>query len=404
MLSFFPTPYPDECWYSILCRYHVRSGNVFVQKTFEELFRKKNHASISSIFPNNTIYDVSQQLPSSVFNVKDIIINHTAFSYFSRMYSLEKKYKLLQDIINGNATPLFNATKFEQGKHKLKYCPICCEEDEEKYGENYWHLQHQLPLTDICLKHKCYLKSYLYRYKDELNYDFLLLDKLLDKEITYAVNDWRLEIAKMVYEYQHMPLDVGPTNGYNNLTAKLINLGYSSKKRKTNQSLNPVKIHSDLIKYFGDKLVKQYFGDITQHYVLLRIHNWRLTSPERYILLAVMIGQTAQETFQKEQIENETQKKILLLKNTGICYSKKYIADQLGIKVYQLDTVIQELGISPFWKQEKNIINVKTEIIKTSVTIEDKKEIDQFVKELGYANRAEFIYNCIKKEMNKIKV
>ena len=25
MLQYFPTPYPDELWYSILGRYHVRS-------------------------------------------------------------------------------------------------------------------------------------------------------------------------------------------------------------------------------------------------------------------------------------------------------------------------------------------------------------------------------------------
>lgn len=27
MISFFPSPYPDELWYSVICRYHVHSGN-----------------------------------------------------------------------------------------------------------------------------------------------------------------------------------------------------------------------------------------------------------------------------------------------------------------------------------------------------------------------------------------
>ena len=27
MIPFFPTPYPDELWYSVICRYHIRSGN-----------------------------------------------------------------------------------------------------------------------------------------------------------------------------------------------------------------------------------------------------------------------------------------------------------------------------------------------------------------------------------------
>jgi hypothetical protein len=28
MLSFFPTPYPDEILYSVFARYHARSGNI----------------------------------------------------------------------------------------------------------------------------------------------------------------------------------------------------------------------------------------------------------------------------------------------------------------------------------------------------------------------------------------
>ena len=27
MIPFFPAPYPDELWYSVICRYHIRSGN-----------------------------------------------------------------------------------------------------------------------------------------------------------------------------------------------------------------------------------------------------------------------------------------------------------------------------------------------------------------------------------------
>lgn len=33
MLTYFPTPYPGEWWYSVLCRYHVRSGHAKHQTT-----------------------------------------------------------------------------------------------------------------------------------------------------------------------------------------------------------------------------------------------------------------------------------------------------------------------------------------------------------------------------------
>ena len=40
LLGFFPTPYPDEIFYSVLCRYHVRNGIPSVYKTNRELWGK----------------------------------------------------------------------------------------------------------------------------------------------------------------------------------------------------------------------------------------------------------------------------------------------------------------------------------------------------------------------------
>lgn len=38
MISFFPVPYPDELWYSVICRYHVRSGNYCAKHTMQQLY------------------------------------------------------------------------------------------------------------------------------------------------------------------------------------------------------------------------------------------------------------------------------------------------------------------------------------------------------------------------------
>jgi hypothetical protein len=36
--GFFPTPYPDECYYSVLCRYFIRSGNTSYKRATRKLF------------------------------------------------------------------------------------------------------------------------------------------------------------------------------------------------------------------------------------------------------------------------------------------------------------------------------------------------------------------------------
>ena len=45
MISFFPMPYPDELWYSVICRYHIRSGNPSFKYSIRELYGA-NHINV----------------------------------------------------------------------------------------------------------------------------------------------------------------------------------------------------------------------------------------------------------------------------------------------------------------------------------------------------------------------
>ena len=40
MIGFFSSPYPDELWYSVICRYHVHSGNYCAKHTMREVTPK----------------------------------------------------------------------------------------------------------------------------------------------------------------------------------------------------------------------------------------------------------------------------------------------------------------------------------------------------------------------------
>ena len=66
MLTYFPTPYPGEWWYSVLCRYHVRSGNTKQQTTVQELFPGRTRAAIGSVLPNNTMKQIISQLSPGI--------------------------------------------------------------------------------------------------------------------------------------------------------------------------------------------------------------------------------------------------------------------------------------------------------------------------------------------------
>ena len=81
MLQYFPTPYPDELWYSILGRYHVRSGNPNSATTFRELFGEESVGGMGNFLPNCGIRRVAEKLPEGVLDERDIALHHTLFPF-----------------------------------------------------------------------------------------------------------------------------------------------------------------------------------------------------------------------------------------------------------------------------------------------------------------------------------
>ena len=90
MLQYFPTPYPDELWYSVLGRYHVRSGNPNSATTLRELFGVESVGGMGNFLPNCGIRRVAEKLPEGVLDEREVALNHTLFLPFSGL-SNERK-------------------------------------------------------------------------------------------------------------------------------------------------------------------------------------------------------------------------------------------------------------------------------------------------------------------------
>ena len=72
----------------------------------------------------------------------------------------------------------------------LKFCPLCLEEDRNKYGEAYWHRHHQIPGILVCLKHEiALLDSQVLIGADSIHYHGASLDNCLtNSPIKYSSN------------------------------------------------------------------------------------------------------------------------------------------------------------------------------------------------------------------------
>jgi len=158
MVGFFPTPYPDECLYSILCRYYAHSGNSAFEACLKELFGNVLNITLSIFLPMRIECLDEWVSPLSGITRNSITLNNTLYSYWYICYSPSFRAKMDRVIDGGISEIDTNKEGALQSRRSwakyLKYCPFCVADDNAVYGETYWHRQHQLSEILYCTKHQ----------------------------------------------------------------------------------------------------------------------------------------------------------------------------------------------------------------------------------------------------------
>ena len=160
-LPFFPTPYPDECFYSILCRYHVRSGAPTSASTIKNLFGK-NRVIASTLHTAFRAEYIERWIPpSSEISSERIVYEHSSYQY-SLLCVIDSALRypspwLKESLKKYLDIPYSKLYGYGQrvGKHHgaLCYCPACADEERQVYGEPYWHVLHQMDGVEFCPVH-----------------------------------------------------------------------------------------------------------------------------------------------------------------------------------------------------------------------------------------------------------
>lgn len=393
MLQFFPTPYPDELWYNVLCRYHVRTGNATSAVTFRELFGGVDHAALGSFLPNRLINDIVKQLPEGIINVEDIALNHTLFKYIFRFQPLEVKQRLL-DMTKDTKIDFPVKISKPSGMSELKSCPFCIREDAEQYGESYWHLSHQIPYVTVCHKHKCRLRSRQNLYKNELNNNFVSPD-CSGGELDYNIPKSEIEFTEMLTRYLELSLEVGLTEGYSNLYEGLVNAGYGIARKDKNYTIDFGRISKDMCEKFGEGFIFEHFGSTKLTAAMFgQIRNWIRKFPERYAILAVFISQEPGVTFSQTRSENRIDKQFRELYESGLPYSKKYVCETLGVTERQLDIIAHNLRIEPFWRRRLRL-EEKNNNLNLTLSSAERQTIEDYVEQYGFSSASGFLLYCM---------
>ena len=164
MLSFFPKLYPDELLYSGLARYHIRSGNKSFAQTDIELLGYHCQQISKVALPSNLGYLVKHLPLGSKLTVDNFIQNHTLYPFYTTFLTPQEAW-----LVRDSMKKKFNSSIFKIAKVAftstgdvtkfLIFCPLCLEEDTQKYGEAYWHRMHQIPGVFVCLIHGIALQN-----------------------------------------------------------------------------------------------------------------------------------------------------------------------------------------------------------------------------------------------------
>ena len=182
MFSFFPTPYPDELFYSIITRYHIRSGNKNFQQTLFELLGYSPQQLCNIELPNNLIFLVKHLPIASRHSVQSLICDHTLYPFYKSFLTQPEAFFLKEMLAKKANKPILKIAKISINEKRetrqfLKFCRQCLEQDIQRYGEAYWHCIHQVPGVLVCPIHSLILQKSLVLLKEGYLEDVLKVSR-----------------------------------------------------------------------------------------------------------------------------------------------------------------------------------------------------------------------------------
>ena len=396
----FPSPYPDELFYSVLCRYYLSSGIKEHYLVKKQLFGTKAGVKMATLYPNATIHAILSQLPEKVFDGRDMILHHTPFLYYARMYPQQEREALLDDLLQGRGkTPTHLWKTFPKDDYALRYCPLCIQEDTKIYGEPYYHVEHQIPLSSVCVRHRCRLKQIAVdNPRVSMNNCFFPLSTMeIDRETDMDVTPAELRVSELVREYWRLPASVSPP-ACNNLYQTLLNEGYREIVRQAGVIVDKAKLYTALCDYHGAETVAKRFGTSITTSMMNRIKTWEQLLPDRYILIQAMLGLHIKTVFGPEPIRDKLREKIERMAKQGGFYTLRQVAKDMNLKQYEVNAILRYYDMDPFWREVPagKSQTARTGILRCTVDETELERIRQYSQELGYHCAGAFALDCIR--------
>ncbi|HEY7419442.1 MAG TPA: TniQ family protein, partial [Ktedonobacteraceae bacterium] len=156
MIGCFPSPHPDELFYSICARYAKRVHYHRKAAVMQELFGSGFEKGAIDL-PTHLDVLIAALPPKHPYSVDRFIGEHTLLPFYRPFLPAERLRRLREEMAGENAVGIYYRFGFRKGSVKparyLRYCPSCAMEDRIRVGETYWHRIPQLPGILVCPTH-----------------------------------------------------------------------------------------------------------------------------------------------------------------------------------------------------------------------------------------------------------
>lgn len=310
MIIQFPTPYPDELLYSIIARYHIRSGNVFWKHTLEDLFGKRT-ISATAFLPSG-IESLVQHLPqNTTLTAQALIEAHTMYPFYTVFLPTEKAQSIYESMMSDDGKRIYMqsgimASSIPQNQY-LKYCSECAKEDLSMYGELYWHRLHQLPGQLICSKHGLWLEDSKVPIIYSNKHAFILpTTSNCDLNKVRIVNgDALQQFRDVILQAEYLLNKQYQSQSFSHFTGfyrhHLIKTGFANFNGRVNQK----KLQDAFRKYYSEQLLKSLYVDDGQWLASISRKHRKSFHPYQHILLLNLLGLDVNAVFETTTHEND---------------------------------------------------------------------------------------------------
>lgn len=346
MLDFFPTPYPDELWYSVISRYYMYSGYMSASFVLKAILGR-GKSNISILFAEQINYTLSQ-LPNGFITAEEIILKHTAYPYYVRHFPSERKKKLIDAMkgengLSGRAASLsgMGTTKKFKGAC-LRYCPLCAEEDVKMYGETYWHRIHQIPDIRICPKHCIYLNEAPYPIRTTKALHPPLFT--IEAANSAPVSEQEVKIAIMTQQFLDAPMCKKEIHARDVFDYPLVKKGY---RAPTGRNTNKRRLTEDMARFIMSTDMGN--GPICAPYTNVDTDNivrGRNTTSSTVLHFACFLDISLHELIHpqnRETVRQRWDKEVTELWKSG--WKKAAIAERYGMSEDTIEDNLVRLGL-----------------------------------------------------------